>query len=224
MTHITQKLLSLAFSSAVLMAACLPVHAGSISVTVVDKHGKPVPNAVVALVTKEAGPPKTPLPTSAVINQAKMKFQPLLTIVPVGAKVNFVNNDPWEHHVRGTAAGAAQFMTNDAGGFNMFLDGKSDGKAGKSAEITVAKAGPVQLGCHLHTSMLAHIYVTDSPWTQATNVMGQAMFDDVPDGAAQIKVWYSEQLLDLPPQAVTVGAKPVASTVTLKVAAKRTST
>lgn len=221
MTQSINRLASIAAATAALVAAFSSAHAGSVTVTVIDRAGKPVQNAVVIVVTKEAGAPQAPLATSAVINQAKMKFQPLLTIVPVGAKVNFVNNDPWEHHVRGTAAGTAQFMTNDVGGFNMFLDGKLDGKAGKSAEITMAKPGPVQLGCHLHTSMLAHVYVTDSAWTQATNAAGQAVFDDVPDGPAQVKVWYSEQLLDLAPQAITVGVKPVLSNLQLKVLAKR---
>lgn len=38
-----------------------------------------------------------------------MRFVPALTLVGLGAKVRFVNNDLWEHHVRTSAAGVAQF-------------------------------------------------------------------------------------------------------------------
>ncbi|MBX3652932.1 MAG: plastocyanin [Ramlibacter sp.] len=193
--------------------------AGIVSVTVVDKEGKPVQDAVVVVSTTARGQPKVPLPMAITIDQEKMRFIPPVSLAPVGARVTFVNKDPWEHHVRGSAAGLAQFSST--GGFELRLDGKPEGKPAKTAEITADKAGPVLLGCHIHGSMRGHMYVTDSPWAQRTTPEGLAVFDDVPDGPAQVRVWQADQLIDLPLQAVTVGANPARATVQLQVVPRR---
>lgn len=194
--------------------------AGVVSVTVLDKEGKPVQDAVVVVVTTAKGAPRTALPMAATVNQEKMRFIPALTLVPVGAKVTFTNNDTWEHHTRGSAAGLAQFSST-GGGFELRLEGKADGKPAKGVDVTLDKAGAVLLGCHIHGSMRGHVYVSDSPWAQRTTPEGQAVFDDVPDGAAQVRVWHADQLIDLPLQAVTVGASPARATVQLQVVPRR---
>ena len=193
--------------------------AGTVSVTVLDKEGKPVQDAVVVVLPSARGTPKSALPMAATVTQEKMRFIPAVSVVPVGAKVTFVNNDSWEHHVRGSAAGLAQFSST--GGFELRLDGKPDGKPAKAAEVTLDKAGAVLLGCHIHGSMRGHVYVSESPWAQRTTPEGQAVFDDVPDGAAQVRVWHGEQLLDLPLQSLTVGASPARVTVQLQVVPRR---
>jgi plastocyanin len=194
--------------------------AGVVSVTVLDKEGKPVQDAVVVVVPSAKGTPKTALPMTATINQEKMRFIPALTLVPVGAKVTFTNSDPWEHHTRGSAAGLAQFSST-GGGFELRLDGKVDGKPAKSVDVTLDKAGAVLLGCHIHGSMRGHVYVSDSPWAQRTTPEGQAVFDDVPDGTAQVRVWQGDQIIDLPMQTVTVGATPARAIVQLQVVPRR---
>ena len=194
--------------------------AGVVSVTVLDKEGKPVQDAVVVVLPSAKGAPKTALPMAATINQEKMRFIPALTLVPVGAKITFTNSDPWEHHTRGSAAGLAQFSST-GGGFELRLDGKVDGKPAKSVDVTMDKAGAVLLGCHIHGSMRGHVYVSDSPWAQRTTPEGQAVFDDVPDGAAQVRVWQGDQIIDLPMQTVTVGATPARATVQLQVVPRR---
>jgi len=209
--------------AAVFIAACAVAQgaaAGTVSVTVLDKEGKPVQDAVVVVLTTARGAPRQALPTAVVVSQDKMRFVPAVTLVPVGARVTFTNNDTWEHHVRGSAAGLAQFTTT-GGGFELRLDGKPDGKPAKSADVTLDKAGAVLLGCHIHGSMRGHIYVSDSPWAQRTTAEGQAVFDDVPDGAAQVRVWHGEQLIDLPLHPVTVGASPARATVQLQVVPRR---
>jgi plastocyanin len=216
--------------------------AGSLTVTVVDREGKPTQDAVVVLVPEAKGTAKMPLPTTTTIAQEKMQFIPAVSIVPVGAKVKFINNDPWDHHVRSSAAGAASFnagastaagSTGAAGatasgapakGIDLRLEGKSDGKPAKSAEVTMDKAGPQSatlLGCYLHGSMRGHVYVTDSAWTLKTNADGVAVLDDVPDGKVSIKVWQADQLIDLPMQTTTVSAAPAKANVQLQVAVRR---
>jgi plastocyanin len=230
------------FKTSILAAALLGTlslaQAGSLAVTVIDREGKPTMDAVVVLVPESKATSKTALPTAFTIAQEKMQFIPAVSVVPVGAKVKFVNNDPWDHHVRSSAAGAAQFSAAPAAsgsaaagtaarGIDLRLEGKSEGKAAKSAEITMDKAGvqtATLLGCYLHGSMRGHVYVTDSPWTLKTNAEGIAVFDDVPDGKVSVKVWQADQLIELPLQNVTVSAAPAKATVQLQVVARKRRT
>jgi plastocyanin len=198
--------------------------AGSLSVSVVDKEGKPVQDAVVVIVpTNKTALPKKPMATQAVVNQEKMQFIPAVTLVPVGAKVNFVNNDPWDHHVRSSPAGLGQFNATNAG-FEIRLEGKSDGKPAKASEVTLDKAGVLGatlLGCFIHGSMRGYVYASDSPWAAKTGADGMAVFDDLPDGAAQVRVWQADQLVDVPLQPATVGATPAKNTFQLTVVPRR---
>ncbi len=211
------KLLKFLFYSLTLSALCSAVSAGYLQVSVIDKDGKPVPDAVVVLVSPNIGAPKTVLPMQLSINQEKMRFIPAISIVGVGAKARFTNNDPWEHHVRGSAAGVMQFNADTADGFVLRMDGKVEGKAAKTADAVFDKAGAILLGCHLHASMRGHVYVSDSPWAMLTNADGLANFDAVPDGALQVKVWHADQYIDIAPLRLTLTAAPVKTTLQLSV-------
>jgi plastocyanin len=195
--------------------------ANTLQVTVLDKEGKPVADAVVVLQVNGATVPKVPLPLQTTINQEKMRFVPAVALVAVGAKARFVNNDPWEHHVRASAAGAAQFNATPGDGFELRLDGKAEGKPAKTADATFDKAGPVLLGCHLHASMRGHVYVSASPWALVTNADGVASFEGLPDGGTQVRVWQADQLIDVPPQQVAVTAAGAKATVQLSVVPRR---
>ena len=182
--------------------------AGNLVVSVTDKDGKPVQDAVVVILpANKAVLPKTPLPATATINQEKMQFIPAVTLVPVGAKLSFVNNDPWDHHVRSSPAGMGQFNATNAG-FELRLEGKSDGKPSKPSDITLDKAGVLGatlMGCFIHGSMRGYVFASESPWAAKTSAEGIATFEDLPDGAAQIKVWQADQLIDVPLQTTTIG-------------------
>lgn len=195
--------------------------AGNLQVLVLDKEGQPVADAVVVVLPANKGEPKAPLPLQVTINQEKMRFIPAVSVVGVGARAKFVNNDPWEHHVRGSAAGVAQFNTAAGSGFELRLDGKVDGKPGKSADAVFEKAGAVLLGCHIHGSMRGHVYVSDSPWTVLTGADGIANVEQIPDGAAQLKVWHADQLIDIAPQQTSVSATPGKATMQLSVVPRR---
>lgn len=196
-------------------------HAASLSVNIVDKDGKPAGDAVVMVVASGVSSPKTPLPMSATISQASMQFVPAVTIVRPGAKVTFVNNDAWDHHVRGSAAGAAQFSGNDENGFVLRLAGKLPGAAGKSSMVSLDNAGVVLLGCHIHGSMVGHVVVSDTPWAAKTDANGVATFTDLPDGAATVKVWHAAQFVDLKPVQTYLSAEPSNVKMQLSVTPRR---
>ncbi|MGV3679518.1 MAG: cupredoxin domain-containing protein [Acidovorax sp.] len=193
-------------------------HAGNVQIQVLDKDGKPVPDAVV-VVYPPAGSGAAPnlVAPSPVIEQEKMRFVPAVTVVQPGTTVRFTNQDRWDHHVRGNAAGPAASAAPGAGGFELRLAGKTDGKPSNFADVKLDTAGVVLLGCHLHGSMRGHVFVTDSAWTLKTDDNGIARFASVPEGAAQVRVWHAEQLVDLPRKAVQVLATPVLDTVQLSV-------
>lgn len=209
-----------------LMAIIMPAtvifsHAASLSVNVIDKDGKPTADAVVMVLPSSVSSPKTPLPMMATISQAGMQFIPAVTIVRPGAKVTFVNNDAWDHHVRGSAAGAAQFSGNDENGFVLRLAGKTAGTVGKSSVVSLDNAGVVLLGCHLHGSMVGHVVVSDTPWAAKTDANGVATFADLPDGAATVKVWHAAQFVDLKPMQTLLSAAPSQLKMQLSVTPRR---
>ena len=187
-------------------AALLPLaaQAATVQVTVLGRDGKPLADAVVVIEPGAGARPAAPAPVSAVITQQKMQFLPGTVVLPVGSKVTFTNLDSWEHHVRGTPAGLASLNPGTQPGFELRLDGKVVGKEPASAEVTLSKAGGVQLGCHLHGSMRGFIFVADSPWTLQTDANGVATLQGVPEGAAKVRVVHADQILEGPPVAVNI--------------------
>jgi plastocyanin len=166
--------------------------------------------------------PKNPLPAQVTIAQEKMQFIKAFSLVLVGAKVQFINNDPWDHRVRSSPAGMGQSNSTDAG-FELRLEGESEGKRARPTEISLDKAGVLGstlLGCFIHGSMRGN-YASESPWAAKTAADGLAVFDDLPDGAAQIKVWQADQLIDLPLQQATISATPVKNSLRLSVVPRR---
>ena len=209
---------------ATLLAATSLSQAGNLTVVVTDKDGQPVRDAVVVVVpTNKQALPKVALPKEATINQEKMQFIPLVSLVGVGAKIKLLNNDPWNHHIKSSPAGIDQFNTKKVG-FEIILEGKPEGKAAKPAEISLDAPGVVTanvLGCFIHGSMRGFMFVSDTPWAAKTGANGAASFEDLPEGAAQIKVWQADQLVDLQPQSAQIGATPVSNSFQLNVNPRR---
>lgn len=205
-----------------LIAACAisaGAGAGNVQFQVLDKEGRAVPDAVVVLYPATAGVP--PAASKVTIGQQRMRFLPLVTVVAPGSTLHFTNLDRWDHHIRGTSA-AQGFADASAGAdFEMRLAGANPGTPGGEAEVTVQKPGAILLGCHLHGSMRGHVFVTDSAWTIKTDDDGIARFAAVPEGAAQLRVWHAEQLVELPRRSLQVGAAPVLDSVQLSVVPRR---
>ena len=210
-----------------LVAASLAVlgvaQAGTLEVLVLDRDGKPVPDAVVVVLPTGKGQPRHALPNSAVVNQERQQFVPAVTVVAMGARVRFTNTDPWNHHVRVGVAGAA---AGNADGQSALLEGKVEGKPASSAVFAMDKPGAVGaalLGCFIHSRMSGVVYVADSPWTVKTGPDGVAVVEDVPEGAATLKVWHAAQLLEKAPQVLTVMAPSAKVTFQLDVVPRRRS-
>lgn len=182
----------------------LVAQAATVQVTVLARDGKPLVDAVVVIEPGTGNRPAAPSPVSAVIHQQKMQFVPGASVLPVGSKVTFTNLDNWEHHVRGMPAGLASMDAGAASGFELRLDGKAEGKEPSRSEVSLTRAGAMQLGCHLHGSMRGFIFVADSPWTVLTDANGVATLQGVPEGASKVRVVHADQLLEGTPIAVNI--------------------
>lgn len=208
--------------AALLLSTCAWVsHAGNLQVTVLDKDGKPAPDAVVIVIPAGKGVAKNPPPMQAVVNQEKMQFIPAVTVVAQGARIRMVNNDPWDHHVRMSPPGLAQVGTE---GYTFRLEGKTEGKPPKSVDVVMDKpgaSGATLLGCFIHGSMSGHVFVADSPWTEKTDANGQVSIEDLPQGAAKILVWHAVQPVPVAPQNLVITATPVKVTLQLDVVLRK---
>lgn len=204
--------------------SCLgAAHAGTLQITVTDKDGKPAQDVVVLVDTPTKIAPKAST-TPVVVAQQDLKFSPFLTVVPVGTTLRFVNKDSYDHHVRSTPSGPLGSMPS-VKNFELRLDaanepaGSNDEykttspkhkKSGTSwQEVKVDQAGPIGLGCHLHSSMRGQVYVSGTPFFAKTDANGQASIEGVPDGAAEVAIWHPDQIAEQAPIRVQVTPAPL---------------
>ena len=187
--------------------------AGPLTVAVRTPDGRPVADAVVSIST-----PSRPLsPTFKFSWPLKMaqrdtKFDPFVLIVRQGAQVSFPNFDSFSHHV---------YSFSPAKTFEIKLYGRDE-----SRSVLFPTWGVVAVGCNIHDSMSAYIYVSDTPLAVKTSADGNAVIADVPDGAFNVDVWHP--FAEAPAQrvsiAVSAGAhsNPVSATVQLRRPRRRT--
>jgi plastocyanin len=217
--------------------ACAAVRAGTLQITVTDKDGKPASDVVVLVEPAQKVAPK-PADKPVVISQENLRFAPFLTVVPVGSTIRFANRDGYDHHVRSTPSGplgsmpsvknfelrldAAQAAAADGGNDEYKTAPVRGKKSGATwADVKLDQAGPIGLGCHLHSSMRGQVYVSGTPWFAKTDAQGVATIADVPDGAAELSLWHPDQLAEQPPLRLQVGAAPMKTNGQLNFVPKR---
>ena len=172
-------------------------------VMVVSADGKPVADTVVMVQPVVAGS-ATAAPAPVVIAQKNIRFQPTVSVVPVGGTLRFVNQDSYDHHVRSLPGGPLGTVA-PAKQFDLRIPPASGGRQ-PSQDVKVDTAGVIALGCHLHGSMRGHVYVSPTPWAAVTDAQGRVTIEGVPEGAAELRLWHPEQLVDQPVQRVQVAA------------------
>ena len=182
-------------AGSLLLALALQAQAASVTVVVHGADGQPAPNVVVQLTPANPGPARPPW-SPVVIVQRDIHFIPYVTAIPAGTTVRFSNQDPYDHHLRSEPAGPLGNIP-PAKNFEMRMAAATADKVA-SADVTFDKPGLVVLGCHLHGSMRGHVFVANTPWVAVTDASGSATIADVPDGAAELRAWSPEQLLDQP--------------------------
>ena len=165
-----------------LIAACLagPAFAADVTVEVRNSAGQPVRDAVVMIRPNGGVAPGTPMKASwpLIMAQQNVQFAPYVLIAPVGSVVSFPNKDKVRHHVY-------SFSTPKK--FELKLYGKDE-----SRTITFDKPGAVSLGCNIHDSMIAYIYVSDTPFAAKSGADGLAVVRGAPAGGSTLLVWHPD--------------------------------
>jgi plastocyanin len=150
--------------------------AGDVRATVRDQRGRPVEDAVVVAVaeTPVAAPPTRPM--RDVVDQINKEFVPYVKVVLVGTAVSFPNKDDIRHHV---------YSFSPAKTFELPL------YAGTPANpVVFDRPGVVTIGCNIHDWMIAHVYVSESPWFGKTGADGRARLEGLPRGRYAVRVWH----------------------------------
>ena len=165
----------------------------TVEVQVLGQDGKPLPDTVVFLESREARAAVKPA-AGVEIAQADKQFVQRVTVVPIGTAVQFPNRDAVRHHV---------YSFSPAKTFDLKL------YIGTPANpVVFERSGIAVLGCNIHDKMVAWVVVVETPYFGRTAASGKLRLDDVPPGRYQLRTWHA----DLPPgaaaleQALTVGA------------------
>jgi plastocyanin len=198
--------------------AMIPLaHAADLTVRVLDKSGQPLPSAVVQVESAVPGAQGVPV-TEATIRQEKLRFRPYITVVSTGARVTFTNEDAWDHHVIVGPVGPGGFYLDAAQNQQLRLSGKAGDVVAQDSR-RLQRPGAYLLGCHLHSSMRGHIYVTDAPWARLSDAQGQAVVGALPAGPARLRVWHPDQVLEEAPVTVQIPAGGLSTVINTQIVA-----
>ncbi|MDP9151176.1 MAG: carboxypeptidase regulatory-like domain-containing protein [Myxococcota bacterium] len=157
---------------------------------------KPVAAMGQAVVYLEDGPDED-APShlqSVTIDNRQMNFVPFVSIVAVGGKAVFANQDPFPHNV----------FSPDNEKFNMGNIPQN------GAHVRVFKnPGAYSLLCNLHPGMLGYLLVTPSTWFTRTDAKGNFNMKHVPAGTYKVTAWAPRQAPVTEPVTVTDGEATV---------------
>ncbi|MBC8393027.1 MAG: hypothetical protein H8E17_10740 [Deltaproteobacteria bacterium] len=165
-----------------LLAVCLPgpAMAGGISGTVKVK-GLRSPANILVYLTK-APPAFVDLSkTKFAMDQQNLTFIPHILPIPVGATIQFPNNDKVDHNV---------FSLSRTKPFNL-----GSYKPGEVKTVLFDKPGIVEVRCDVHAEMAAYIMVMKNPYFAVTDAKGRF---EMPD-ANYMKEYGFSGLTDIPP-------------------------
>ncbi|WP_367848000.1 methylamine utilization protein [Rhodoferax sp. WC2427] len=164
------------FCLTTLLVAALPVLAATVQVEVQDGAGKPVPDAVVYLESKDAAAATKPL-QGAEVAQAARQFDPQVRVVTVGTAVQFPNHDSVRHQV---------YSFSDTKRFELKL------YAGTTASpVLFDKPGIAVLGCNIHDNMVAWVIVVPTPYFGRSGPDGKLSLDNLPSGTYRLRTWHT---------------------------------
>jgi plastocyanin len=190
----------------VVFGLAVPAGAAVVEVQAQGSDGKPLPETVVFLESREAKAAARPL-AGVEIEQDKRRFTRRVSVVTVGSEVTFPNRDSVRHHV---------YSFSPTKTFELKL------YTGKPANpVLFDKAGIAVLGCNIHDNMVAWVVVVETPYHGVADASGALRLDNVPPGNYRLRTWHP----GLPPgapaadEALVVAASGAHARVKLPLAA-----
>lgn len=139
--------------------------------------GSQIDGFAATLVYLEDAPAAAKLPEGPfVITQAEKTFSPTELVIPVGASVEFPNNDNYFHNV---------FSTTPGNSFDLGLY-----KAGESRSVRFTKPGLVPIFCNIHPQMIGYVLVVTNRFFTHPDENGRFRFAGVPPGTYHLTAWF----------------------------------
>jgi len=165
----------LAAIAAVIAVGLADAQAATLEVQVLGHDGKPLPQAVVFLESPAARTASRPRQNVEIV-QANKRFDPVVTVVPVGTAVSFPNRDTVRHHV---------YSFSPAKTFELKL------YVGTPAHpVVFDRPGVAVLGCNIHDQMAAWVVIVETPYHGQTRADGRVRLDKVPPGTYRLRSWH----------------------------------
>src|SRR5688572_26804590 len=148
-------------------------------VTIIERPGdetEDLANVVVFLEPVVAAPrAKGPPATNVVMALEKRQFSPRVRVVTEGSKVEFPNQDPWNHNV----------FSKVNGGFDTGVYGRN-----KSKDQVFKDAGVYSLYCNVHPRMTAFVVTIKTPYFTQAGADGRYKLENIPPGQYKMTVWH----------------------------------
>lgn len=152
---------------------CGVAQAAELQLTVKDAQGQPLADVVAALVPEQKLVFDKPL--NAIIDQHNKMFVPSIMAIRTNTLVRFPNSDDIRHHV---------YSFSPAKKFELRL------YHGMTAEpVLFDKPGTVVLGCNIHDSMVAYIFVVDTEYHAVGDAQGYIRIQ-APAGKYRLQVFH----------------------------------
>lgn len=157
----------------VLLLTGSATQAASLEITVMDQNGEPLADTVVEV--RQQRPQAVPQ-ENAVIDQIDRRFVPTVIAIHPGQWVDFPNSDNVRHHVY-SFSGIRQFSTR------LYADEPVE-------PVQFDTAGIATLGCNIHDSMVAYVYVSEWQHVAVSDEQGQLKLEDLPAPPETLHVWH----------------------------------
>lgn len=152
------------------------VCAASLTLEFTNTGNEPVAQVVAALIPTAKAAASSP-PT-ALMDQRNNAFVPGVLAIRTNTLVHFPNSDNVRHHV---------YSFSPAKRFELRL------YHGETAQpILFDKPGRVVLGCNIHDSMLAYIYVVDTEFYGVADAQGKLVIENLPAGEYQLELQHPD--------------------------------
>tara|TARA_R100001039_G_scaffold39198_1_gene44891 strand:- start:1021 stop:1698 length:678 start_codon:yes stop_codon:yes gene_type:complete len=156
------------------MLLASPVYAVDLSLRLHDEEGNPVSLAIVeARLTPAETRPNAPV---AEIDQINRRFVPMVLQVWPGQTVNFPNSDNVRHHVY-SFSDIKQFSTP------LYADENVE-------PVRFETPGIAVLGCNIHDSMVAYVYVSAWQDVAVSDDAGQVALNGMAEQPQTLHIWH----------------------------------
>lgn len=161
--------------SVLLLAGELSAAVVSGQVMFLTKRGQnPVKNETLIWLDPVGGKPSRRTAPTFTMTTRRKTFLPHVVAVPVGATINFPNEDPIAHNL---------FSLTPGNTFDLGLYRKGPGKPHK-----FETPGVVSIYCNVHPNMSAVVHVMSTPYYGFADANGRYSFD-VPPGKYRLTAW-----------------------------------